>query len=95
MPAKLRNPKGYAHRITPEAVEAFLAGDCVGLHRALGLAPWQPSPLPRSISALGVDQTEGRDHPGGDAWGASWALAQELQRALIKAAGGRVPKCAP
>jgi hypothetical protein len=32
-------------RVTPEAVEAFAAGDWSALHRALGLRPWQESPL--------------------------------------------------
>lgn len=45
MPAKRRAGKGRAHRITPEAVEAYRAGDWGLLHRLLGLKPWEASPL--------------------------------------------------
>ena len=48
MPVKLRLSKSRAHRITPEAIAAFQAGDRMALHRALGalcLGPWMPSPL--------------------------------------------------
>ena len=37
MPVKRRLPKGRAHRITAEAVEAFQAGDYKALHSALNL----------------------------------------------------------
>lgn len=33
------------NRITPEAVEAFRANDWSRLHRAVGLKPWEASPL--------------------------------------------------
>ncbi len=56
MPVKRRTLKGTPHRITPEAVDAFRAGDYLGLHRALGLAPWETSPLPSDVTALGVRQ---------------------------------------
>lgn len=47
MPAK-RRPLNRAskHRITPQAVEAYKARDYLALHRALGLYPWEMSPLP-------------------------------------------------
>ena len=85
MPVKRRTAKGRAHRITPEAVEAFKAGDFLALHQALGLKPWEVSPLPLNIEPLGCDQTsrEG-EQPSG--WFASWEQAQELQRLLMKAA---------
>lgn len=61
MPTKRRTAKSREHRITPEALAAFKAGDSIRLHRALGLRPWQPSPLeadtgpvpwpPRPVSA--------------------------------------------
>jgi hypothetical protein len=61
------------HRITPEAVACYQAGDDRALHRALSLRPWQANPLR-------VDQGPG---PGGlTAYAASWPLAQELQREL-------------
>lgn len=36
-------------RITAEAVEAFRAGDHKRLHRALGLFPWDASPLDECV----------------------------------------------
>ncbi len=42
-------------RITPEAVEAYKAGDYIRLHTALGLKPCEVSPLPLSVTPLGVD----------------------------------------
>ncbi len=86
MPVKLRTPKARAHRITPAAIDAYVAGDYLGLHRALGLRPWEPSPLPLAVTPLGVDP----DRPG-DAgkWPvrADWDLAASLQlelRAQVK-----------
>lgn len=81
MPVKLRRAKGRSHRITDEAVEAYIARDVSRLHRALGLRPWEVSPLRRSVTALGVDQ--GAAPPGGGSpWLESWPQAQELQRQL-------------
>jgi hypothetical protein len=77
MPLKRRLPKGREHRITPEAVVAFVAGDDMALHRALGLRPWERSPLD-------VDDGPCPDW-GGDQWRASWEQAQELRRQLEKA----------
>jgi hypothetical protein len=84
MPIKRRTSKAMKHRITPDAIEAFIARDYLALHRALGLAPWEASPLPLSVSPLGVDPD---DPPTGDGtgWEASWPLALELQRELQKA----------
>jgi hypothetical protein len=45
VPVKRRIAKGRAHRITDGAVEAWLAGNHVALHRALGLKPWETSPF--------------------------------------------------
>ena len=45
MPVKRRAHKGRPHRVTPEAIDAFSAGDSSALHDALGLPPWVPSPL--------------------------------------------------
>lgn len=45
MPVKRRVSKHKENRITPEAIEAFRAGDRLELRRALGLAPWEESPL--------------------------------------------------
>ncbi len=87
MPTKrrrtIRSTKG---RITAEAVEAFEAGDFHALHSALGLGPWEPSPLPESIEPLGVDP----DNPpraDGTCWAEAWPKVVELQRELQAAAG--------
>ena len=86
MPVKRRNSKTRQHRITDEAVEAFQAGDYIALHRALGLPPWHPSPLPESVHDLGVDPDN--PPPGdGTSWGEFWPAAVELQRELQAAAG--------
>lgn len=75
MPTKRRAAKGRAHRITREALDAFRAGDRLTLHYALGLRPWQPSPLdadtpvPPAWAALGP-------------WRDSWALACDLRGKL-------------
>lgn len=46
MPTKRKRiGRKVAARITPEAIEAWRAGDVWGLHRALALRPWQDSPL--------------------------------------------------
>jgi hypothetical protein len=82
MPVKRRLSKGRAHRITAEAVEAYKAGDYLGLHRALELRPWEVSPLPLSVTPLGCDQDE---RPDDSPWNDSWEQAQELQRALEEA----------
>ena len=63
MPIKRRLSKGRAHRITPEAIAAFEAGDRMALHRALGLGPWMPSPL----------ETDGPEPPTWSAPRSAWA----------------------
>ncbi len=85
MPVKRRLLKGTLHRITPAAVEAFQAGDYTALHLALGLRPWETSPLPVSVTALGVDQDAPPHWMTTEHHNADWRQAQGLQRALIAA----------
>ena len=85
MPVKRRNSKARPNRITPESVEAFRAGDYMALHRALGLPPWHPSPLPDSVDALGVNPKGPPDYRTGESWGEFWQQAVELQRELMAA----------
>ncbi|ODS02076.1 hypothetical protein AUC71_02390 [Methyloceanibacter marginalis] len=87
MPVKLRKHKQRAHRITPDAIEAYRAHDYHALHDALGLKPWEPSPLPLHVTPLGCDQ---EPYPfdlrlKGSLHNESWEQAQELQRELEKA----------
>ncbi|MGX5839759.1 hypothetical protein ACWGTI_03430 [Mesorhizobium sp. ArgA1] len=42
---KRRTSKAKRYRITPEAIAYFKAGDEIMLDRALGIRPWEPSPL--------------------------------------------------
>ena len=87
MPTK-RRPlrRDLRRRITPEVVAAWQAADYRTLHCALGLRPWEASPLPREITALGV-------HPGDERpdselpWDQSKPVALELQRQLLAIAG--------
>ena len=79
MPVKKRIAKGRRHRVTPEAVEAYIARDFMRLHLALGLMPWECSPLPVEVEGLGVDQG-----PRPSCWDErhGYDEAQELQREL-------------
>lgn len=64
--------------ITAAAVEAWNAGDRMALHRALGLRPWQVSPL---------DATGDCPHPDDTAGARSWPKAAALREELTRAAG--------
>jgi hypothetical protein len=74
-------------RITPEAVAAWKRADFMALHRALGLKPWQPSPLPSEVTALGVCEGERPDADSGRAWDHAWPKALALQKQLLELAG--------
>ena len=76
MPTKRRTAKGRPHRITPEAVNAFRAGDWIALHRALGLRPWQPSPLEAFTPEPPPDMRGG---PWADAWPLAFGLRGKLE----------------
>jgi len=73
MPARRANTRRAENAITPEAVAAYRAGDHLALHRALGLKPWQVSPL----GAFGACPW----HPG-TGGGNSWPKAVELRSQL-------------
>jgi hypothetical protein len=93
MPVKRRASKQLRHRITPEAIAAYRAGDYMRLHRALGLMPWECSPLPEAVHGLGVNQ--GPRPSCWDDWH-GYEQAQELQRELeaVPAAWQCSPRCA-
>jgi hypothetical protein len=74
MPVKRRIHKARPHRITPEAIDAYRAGDHLALHRALSLRPWQPSPLD-------ADEDEA-PWPPGSVGAASWPQSRELRAEL-------------
>jgi hypothetical protein len=68
------------HRISPEVLASYEAGDYRALHKALSLRPWMASPLPLEVTPLGVDQ--GAPPDNATAFSASWPLAQQLQREI-------------
>jgi hypothetical protein len=91
VPRKFHLDKSRQYRLTPAAIEAFKAGDYHRLHQALGLGPWEPSPLPvEIIGALGVRPGDPPNWPGADndLWVTrGWPKAQALQRELLAVLG--------
>jgi len=76
MPARRANTRRDASCITAEAVAAYRASDHAGLDRALGLKPWEVSPL----------EAEGDcPWPTGTAGAMTWPKAVSL-RAELEAA---------
>ena len=61
-------------RITPAAIEAYRAGDASALHRALGLKPWEASPL--------RVEGDGSWRDDGTIWTASLPQAAALRKQL-------------
>ena len=96
MPVKQRKAKGRQHKITAEAIAAWKAADYMALHRALGLHPWQASPLPDTITSLGVSEEMAAniDPDTAQGWEQSYSQAIELQRELIAVAGWPAEACA-
>lgn len=84
MPVKRRIAKVRDHRVTPEAIAAFRAGDERGLHAALGLRPWEASPL---------DVVN--PYPVGTAYARSLQHFRDLHADLRMAAGGGAKSGAP
>ncbi|KFG71037.1 hypothetical protein [Microvirga sp. BSC39] len=81
MPVKRRLDKSRSHRITQEAIEAFVEKDMWGLHHALGLPPWHMSPLLRSQDPFGIpDQPPSSQSTCFDQ---SYEKAVELRAALL------------
>src|SRR6516225_5369543 len=58
MPTNRRRFDRTRRHITPEAVDAWMRTDYMALHIALGLHPWETSPLPIEITPLGVDEKQ-------------------------------------
>ena len=90
MPVKRRKAKARQHRITPEAIAAFEAGDFLDLHRALDLAPWEPSPLPSTVEPYGVDPAAPPSPDDQRLYALAWPKIMDLQRQLV-AAGAKIP----
>jgi hypothetical protein len=77
--------RNLRRRINDQAIAAWKACDFLALHRALALHPWERSPLPIEVTALGVceDSVRGGETP----WDESCATALALQRELMELAG--------
>lgn len=80
MPTKrARLPRHQRVRVTPEAVEAYRAGEWMRLHNLLGLNPWEASPL---------DVDDGPcPWPPRSSGAETWPQALELRNELEKAGG--------
>ena len=76
MPTK-RTPikRAQQRQITPEAVEYFAKADWRALHRALGLKPWEASPLDATTPEPPEWMNDERNR-------ADWRAAYELRSAL-------------
>jgi hypothetical protein len=83
--------RGAKPGITPEVVAAWQAADYRALHRALGLGPWEQSPLPREIIALGCSQDDEVDADSGRCWDQALPKVLAIQRKLLEVAGW--PEC--
>ena len=81
MPAKRTRSKARAHRVTPEAVRAYQARDWGALHRALGLKPWEASPLD-------INASENAQRRPKSPWAQSVPQAVELRSELETSSGG-------
>ena len=79
MPTK-RTPikRTQKHPITPEAAKYFAIGDWGALHRALGLKPWQTSPLDVLTPEPPDWMTNERSR---EDWRAAYGLRSALQSA--------------
>ena len=85
----LRTPlgRGRRRRVGDKAVAAWHKCDLVSLHQALGLHPWEASPLPDVISALGVSEELVASADPKSPFEQTYAQALELQRELLSVAG--------
>jgi hypothetical protein len=79
-----------ARQITPEAIDAWKRADYSALHSALGLHPFERSPLPIEITVLGVDE-DTHDVDFRERLNQSVPKALKLQRQLLAIAGW--PNC--
>jgi hypothetical protein len=74
MTKRYRRRTARTGNITPDAVAAFQGGDRTGLHRELGLKPWQPSPLDVNGACPWPPGSAGQD-----TWDEAIALRAELE----------------
>jgi hypothetical protein len=82
--------RSHNRRITQEAIDAWQRGDVWGVHKALGLKPFEYSPVPRRFGAYGLPETKRNtglvmDEGFGTALG--WDGVKALQDELYALAG--------
>jgi hypothetical protein len=85
-----RSPRARGTRrrhINDVAIRAWRECDYLALHRALKLHPGSPSPLPSTVTPLGVDADEDPPEQDDRAWARGWAEAVSLQKELLRVAG--------
>jgi len=89
MPVKRRLGKARKHQITPDAIAAWQAADYLALHCALGLGPGDASPLPETITALGISEETAAAVPRNNerCFLKTYPQALALQRELFAIAG--------
>lgn len=80
MPVKRRKDKSRAFKITEAAIDAYREHDFPALHRALGLRPWEMSPLPDH--PLGCNPANPPSETDRTLFAKSFPQALELQREL-------------
>ena len=78
-----RRTRSTKQRITPEAIAAYKADDYGRLHDALGLKPWEFSPL----WARGENPPEGEGEHRAKLWLDAKAWRDELERAIADERG--------
>ncbi len=81
MPARRGHTRRHESAITPEAVDAFVAKDYARLHSAIGLKPWEVSPI--QVDSYGPPRA------GGSPWTDSFPKALKLRADLEAAVRAR------
>lgn len=78
MPTRRGHTRRTESAITPEAVDAFVANDYSRLHTALGLKPWEVSP----IHVASYDLRPAGVSPWTDSFPKALQLRAELEAAV-------------
>lgn len=81
MTTRKKRDRAARPRITPEALQAWRAGDWHGLFRALHLPPWHYPPYLVDL------QGDPPDYEPGSAYVETWSTARDLRLELERLAG--------
>ena len=74
-----------SRRISADAIAAWRRGECSGVHDALGLAPFEYSPVPRRFGAYGLPDVMNKE--SSTIIDQRWPLIKALQDELRAIAG--------